>query len=552
MTGQRGFTLLEMVVSIALIATILLLTLATVRLLTRTMGLVSDIREDGVLLRQGLLISLDDADYWNSAANPDPPWCARHNAEQQVDSDGTVYAATMAIDDAANKRPFRQVAFARTNEIDPTFSGLVPNPNALQPHDQRAWYRGHLFANPRAFSDQRGKFSNPGGKYSYPSGLLETSPMYRDLWQKVPGEWSPLQVSGDYSLVTHTEMIDTADPSPYVDEQSSARLGGPGGVRPNTYLNLYRTLGAAGVFWYSAPDAMLLIQRHDRLRGPTGTGGSQAVGFDPAQLLLSGSTTRADVAKLYDLGEVPWSLNVGSTTTAVTTAFTGTIDAYPVALAAVRKSLDYSQLLFAGTGLVTFFHDPFTWSLHDKGVLVSSMIPGTIGVIYTNRTATGGTSKLLFPITRPQSKYVGVDVTAEFGGYIGSGGSKNPLPTYWTLPRWSVFPDATDKELGMTIFTTYLPNLVLETQVIPLSPTGSASSPSLSNAEGAGRTMRISAFRFSTNGQDVTRITAQVLKPDGRRLLLICNPLCTDLRGARQHWGMISAGSPTPIGDVYR
>ncbi len=180
------------------------------------------------------------------------------------------------------------------------------------------------------------------------------------------------------------------------------------------------------------------------------------------------------------------------------------------------------------------------------------MIPGIIGITLTNRTAVGGTSKLLFPITRPQSTYVGVDVTADFGGYIGSGRTKNPPPTYWTLPRWSVFPDATDKELGLTIFTTYLPNLVLETQIIPLSPTGSASSPSLSNAEGAGKTMRISAFRFSTNGQDVTRITAQVIKPDGRRLLLICNPLCTDFRGARQHWGMISAGSPTPIGDAYR
>lgn len=520
-----GFTLLEMIVAISLIATILVMAFGTIRLLTKAMGVVSEIREDGELLRQGLLFALDDADFWNSSANPDPPWCASYNSDLQVDSSGIVKSDATPVDDAGNKRIFRRVAFSATDQQDVTFSGLVPNPNVLLPHDQRSWYRGHLFSNIRPFDNRRGRYN--ATRQSNQDLYLISAYIYRDYWSGVPAEWSPLQVYGDYALISHTEMSEATDPGPYVDEVLTDRIAGPGGYRPNAFLNLYRVLGTFGILSYAPRGSLLLVQRHDRLRGPSIHGGTGAMGTDPAALLIFGSSTRADTAKFYDMGEVPWAMDVGTSLASVTTDYLGNIQVYPPSLASVKNSLDYSKMLFGN-----IYDPPSAWRQACTSYALCDMDVLLLGANGRNDLSLRQSSWSMYPTIRPINGY-----------------GKLSIPCFWTNPRNGIYSCHTSGNyLGSGIFSDYLPDNQIETQLIPLSPSGSTTVATTSIFENRGKAMRISIFRLCSQGRNIDRVGSVVIRPDGRRLLLLCNSLGTDLRGARQHWGMIR----TDMGDAYQ
>lgn len=540
MSWHRGFSLIEVTIAVALIATILVSVLAMARILTKTVAVVGGMRLDSEMLRQGIYLALEDADFWHSAANPDPPWAMRVNSEPNVDFDGNVY--TGPVDDAANKRPFRRVAFSRSADPDTSFTDKVPNPNALLIHDQRSWYRGHLQGNTRTFKDGGGYFSN------------FDNVRYKDQWTGVPLTWSPLQVYGDYALTSHTEMGSAADPGPFVSEAVNERLTGPGGYRPNLALNLYRTLGPNGIFNYVPMSMIMVMQRHDRTRDLRPGSSSGQIGYDPAAL-IDGSTTNAAQAKMYDLGEVPWALD-GELPISTgnwdwpydwghPNRTKGVTHASPqFHVNQVKNATCYSDLLFA---VMPKPIDNLYFIASDADAFLltgSTRSPSSLGTVLRQTH-----DRIYLPVMRPHKIFGSQDSVFR----IDNGYGRKSGCDYLTQARYGTFDSTQESGLyGDMLFWKYMPLVSAETRLLPLSLTGEERHAASVSAGGQVLSLTESALRLVWQGKSIAFMRVIITRPDGRKLTVSFIPTCSDLRGARQHWGMPVVRPEDDMGDVYR
>lgn len=146
---RRAFTLIEMIAAMAIGLLLLATVVQTFRSIVQTVKVVNLQRRENDLLRAGFVQVLDDADFYHSEANPDPPF-----------SKGWSRAPLTAAD-PADKRHFARVLFAQgTAPADPyaaptapaalrAHAGLpiLPNPNVLLPSDPRSWVRVETVTN---------------------------------------------------------------------------------------------------------------------------------------------------------------------------------------------------------------------------------------------------------------------------------------------------------------------------------------------------------------------------------------------------------------------
>lgn len=540
--------MIEVTIAVALIATILVSVLAMARILTKTIAVVGAMRLDSEMLRQGIVLALEDADFWHSAANPDPPWSMRVNSEQNVDFDGNVSSGP--VDDAANKRPFRRVVFSRSADPDTSFAGKVPNPNAMLIHDQRSWYRGHLQGNTRTFKDGGGYFSNMRSP---------DNTRYQDQWTGVPPTWSPLQVYGDYALTSHTEMGAAADPDrSFVSEAVNERMSGPGGYRPNLALNLYRTLGPNGIFNYVPMSTIMVMQRHDRTRDLRPGTSSGQIGYAP-DALTDGITTHAAQEKMYDLGEVPWALDgelpIGSGTWdwpydwGHPNRTKGVAHASPrFHLNQVKNATCYADLLFAVSPINNLY---FIASDTDAYCLPGSMkdpwlVPAGLGYIQRNTQ-----DRIFFPVMRPYKILGSQDSVFRIDSSYG----RKSGCDYLTQARYGTFQSNQGGGGGLygdMLFWQYMPLASAETRLLPLSLTGEERHVASAPAGGQVASLTESALRLVWQGKSISFFRVTVTRLDGRKLTVSIIPTCSDLRGARQHWGMPDVRPAADMGDVYR
>jgi prepilin-type N-terminal cleavage/methylation domain-containing protein len=257
----NAFTLIEMMIALALSVTIMLMAFSAFRLCSSSIQTMNRMVVENDLLRRGTVLALDAIDTWSDYAEPAHPWGKVFNQFGNVDINGNPIAGT-DNDNPNNKRPFRLVSFAASGNF---------NPNWVQVHDSRSWYRNHLSQSPRPFTADKGN-----GTMYWPNALYGGG-SYSGNWNvpssDIPPGWEARHVWGDYSLVSNTAMNPSSDVR---------------GARPRLMLDLYIQLGALGVVNYM----------------PAGT---QSLILQPSTNLAARNATPTDSSLVFNIGEVPYS-----------------------------------------------------------------------------------------------------------------------------------------------------------------------------------------------------------------------------------------------------
>lgn len=230
--ARRGFTLIEILVAIAISALIILTAVQCFRMISNAIGAANALSAENSLLRSGMQLALLDADFWRSHADDRPPFNKGFQRVAAKPDVGTTGAGDTHVYENTWTRPFRPVLYApRTdtavmdpdatrganlyNAAAPTLanwhvrtvdnhfndpynrSDYVPNPNAMMAHDPRSISRMPLrpMRNPQteigAWRDNAGRTWRIG----------DTIGVYRLGY--------PRLALGDYALVAASDMRDT-------------------------------------------------------------------------------------------------------------------------------------------------------------------------------------------------------------------------------------------------------------------------------------------------------------------------------------------------------
>ncbi|MDA3961163.1 MAG: prepilin-type N-terminal cleavage/methylation domain-containing protein [Planctomycetota bacterium] len=244
----RGFTLIEVMISLALAMMVILITAATFRMASQAIARARAMSVENRMLRLGMTLAIDDADYWRSYGDPRLPYDKAFMQEQNP---------SLVSGNAPRIAPMRRVTFSKSTAVNDVSTtgydntarltpgsrtteaayGKLVNPNALLIHDPRAWYRGHHYndADPNfAFVDDK----SSAGPVAWPFSKLRGSSPY----QATP--WGPGQLWGPYHLVANTDMSDS-DHAPTSVQQRQIAM-----ARPNLQHRLFQRLGEFGMLMY--------------------------------------------------------------------------------------------------------------------------------------------------------------------------------------------------------------------------------------------------------------------------------------------------------------
>lgn len=268
--SRRAFSLVEVMISVALSMVVLMLAFYAFRVATQSMGVLNRLATENDLLRTGITQVIDDADFWNSEANPEFPYGRAYAGFQNVNALGTRLPDSLAapFNHGNNKRPFRPVQFA---------IGSARDANWILPHDARGWYRNMIYSNPRPHH-----FDYRKAEQSKETGHPQTNwsvHVAQDQPIPVPLSWTPRHIWGDYAEIASV-VPDLALPS---DEQSYRS------ARAILMEGLFRELGVPGVTSYLPQGTMTMYLR-------------------PSTNLYDG-TAFNDTSRHYDKGEIPWQLD---------------------------------------------------------------------------------------------------------------------------------------------------------------------------------------------------------------------------------------------------
>jgi prepilin-type N-terminal cleavage/methylation domain-containing protein len=238
---RRAFTLIELMVAVAISSIIVLTAVSSFRMITKAIATANALSVENGLLRSGMLLSLQDVDYWHSHADANPPYNKKWARVQQKRDDTTT---TDAIPNAHNndifenswRRPFQPVHFAPrtdTAERDPFTAQPTPYPNQAGPGRNCGYYNAGNPGSAANFDQKHtdGYFTDPYNRNDFvpnPNAMLANDPrsinrvsVYPMRVPDVPTSdiytvkhyggyrlGSSKLVSGDYSLVGATDMRD--------------------------------------------------------------------------------------------------------------------------------------------------------------------------------------------------------------------------------------------------------------------------------------------------------------------------------------------------------
>jgi prepilin-type N-terminal cleavage/methylation domain-containing protein len=222
--ASRGFTLVEVLVAVAISSLIILTAVSCFRMITKAISAANALSTENALLRTGFQLSLLDVDYWHSHADSQPPFGKGFMRQ----ASGVDDPSTTAVYENGMRRPFQPVRYAsRTDaaERDPVAArgqGLynaaspslgnwanssnqsgdfyndkynrndyVPNPNTMLANDGRSIARVHLRPN------RQPQIEAADGIHM---GIYRLA--------------SPKFAIGDYSLVSASDMRDASATNP--------------------------------------------------------------------------------------------------------------------------------------------------------------------------------------------------------------------------------------------------------------------------------------------------------------------------------------------------
>lgn len=494
---RRAFTLIEMIAAMAIGLLLLATVVQTFRSIVQTVKVVNLQRRENELLRTGFVQVLDDADFYHSEANPDPPY-----------SKGWSRAPLTAAD-PADKRHFARVLFAQgTAPADPyaasaapaalrsdaaTGLPILPNPNVLLPSDPRSWVRVETVTNTNwgylRPSTQRASKYVLGSLLTdqiWGMGQLAAATDMRDL-QAFPDGTRRMPEDGVWVGVGR--VVD-----PYRNQ-----------TLPALQASLWHLLSHVGVWAYLRPGAPMIC--HDTR------------GFLPAWRTLQS-------------GQI---------------ASTPTPPFYPTVQAS-QVETDYLN----GPAATQCNTQIARWGM-------STTYEGTVGradtlfrvaiqvkPVYPTDTALGG-------ISLANSSTWGADATYKR--------VLNGRPWFWDFYNWSgaIGQSRDQSRTPAFVSTTYrFPSNATDTERPAVANTGTAAiNPTALDLAGRPAdwpVMSTSILRqHAFLGDQVVYCRVTVSMPEtGRLLELPVSPICTTYRGARQHWTRVTSTTlATPAGDAY-
>ncbi|MDA3960315.1 MAG: type II secretion system protein [Planctomycetota bacterium] len=528
-----AFTLIELLIAVSLGIVVLLVATKSFTTVAAAIGQVGQLREQNDLLRNGYLLALDDADHWNSQANPHWPYLKGYNALGDITGtvvdgsgnprryydgvgkrlDGSWGPVADPLDVHWNKRPFKRVELSAS---DPRH-----NPNWVQAHDRRSWCRNYLMATPRPISrgiedgetmvwtyasDGDGNAANIDAatslahSYQVPGVGLEPVTYRGALYSQrgqagMPYGWTPRHAFGDYSLVSHVEM----DPSSADPREAAAA------ARPGLMLETFKQLGLYAVAEYLPRGTQSMLQRPNRN--------------------AAGAFVDADAVN-FNQGEMPGQLVAAATDgSADSNARTVWIE-YPTASDVdAPNRTDYLLALYRPTRDAHRNVGSF-WVSHDFH--------------FMGRQAGG---EPMFLGTRMNTKPDGT-------------------PDPWhLLDRLSIFPwgarSRNDEHVTWDAFGDQMWRNFYGSVTIHHPQTYTDDPYVRLNAAEAGTTsiMKNHVMRCRIRSDEVAYLQVTVVDPDAARVIEISfsAPATTSYRGARQMWALKSAASTgsAVMGDVY-
>ena len=295
MNTRPGFTLIEVLVALAVGAMVLLMAFVAVRSAWQTAREVQRQGRINDLLRQGYFQTMNEADFWDSHANPEYPFMQSKMSEVRPDA-----AGALSGNSPLDKRPFRAVQWSAYGAADPhrlvpgtpaswhrtgVMGGLQPLPRARRIGwaFHPAWHTVLDATNPCQETMQwfRWAWVDPDGRGT--RWLLDTensrvlSQYFEAPWN-LPAGWDPWHLIGDYAAVGNV----------HYEPETRSEQAYPAGNKCASVFRAFGALGHLGVLAYLSPGTFGIVMRPTTNRHELGVQGASAVPFD--------------------WGEVPWAL----------------------------------------------------------------------------------------------------------------------------------------------------------------------------------------------------------------------------------------------------
>jgi prepilin-type N-terminal cleavage/methylation domain-containing protein len=539
--ARGGFSLIEVMIAIAISATVLLMAAASVRSASASLRKMETISEENHLLVRGWLTAMDDVDYWNSHANPDFPYLAGPMADTT-----TVEVAGVDTNDHPwDKRPFRSVTF--TDDL---------NPNLLLPHDPRSWYRGNNMVGTMPMARVAPSF-NLRFVYLTTEDAIVAERIKTDgrqllEWIQYPAGWEPWHMSGDYAGISRalaggdgsTEFASEMS----ADSTNATRIGVSRNTTdflPSTQWFLFSELGHMGAAQYLPPGAIVQLARPTTNRSVANIG---------------------DPTKFFDWGEIPWALASGS-------RLSGGAGFAPEAF------LRPSPTDFVAGDMDNTVRRNMLPGFPGSGRVLTEVYASTSNGKFT-RTDDGsryranrGTSNIVVAVDyeTATSRHRATGQSGGSGSYLPTGGFYpgrvfrigNEFDTKSLVDRTIIDPfrlatdenattNSTHTELQSNTADRMERRFAMTTQHQPAAATND---DRLIASFADGLQMQHRIVRYRSRYTDINKVVVTVVNPDsGQRIDLSTRAIGSTWRGARQHWGWKSAQSNWPhgpMGDRY-
>lgn len=220
---RRGFTLVEVLVAIAISSVIVLMAVSTFRMISKVLQTSNALMGENALLRTGMQLALQDVDYWHSHANEREPYDKGWTRVRAAPDD----PATGFIAEDKVRRPFQPIRFSPrtdTAERDP-FPGQHGTPldysyfNAAAPtlpNGTVVWHSSDDFwEDPYQRNDV---VPNPNAMLAHDPRSVSRQTLRplrvpeRDAWDwEACWQWGyPRLAIGDYTLVSATDAREPA------------------------------------------------------------------------------------------------------------------------------------------------------------------------------------------------------------------------------------------------------------------------------------------------------------------------------------------------------
>lgn len=201
-----GFTLIEVVISLAFAVGILLMATQAFRVITTSMSVVGRLNTENSLMRTGFWVAMDSVDYWYMEAESEFPYYKIHNRHGRAPEDERKRWFAPVVY-SGNMRNNEFLEAPATSPMPGLHYRLAQNPNVFLPHDPRSYYRNGLYGRERPSIMEVDGGKDPKSPHKS-SGLDRIQSWGNGKLFNDAAYVTPKHLFGDYGLHQATDMSD--------------------------------------------------------------------------------------------------------------------------------------------------------------------------------------------------------------------------------------------------------------------------------------------------------------------------------------------------------